>query len=47
MIFALQLAGVISVSTLVTEIVIAVSGSLIFFGAYFLLYKKDHTVLFR
>ena len=38
---ALQLAGVISVSALVTEIVIAVSGSLTFFGAYFLLYKKD------
>ncbi|MBQ2100095.1 MAG: YhfC family intramembrane metalloprotease [Lachnospiraceae bacterium] len=37
----LQLAGVISVSTVVTEIVIAVSGSLTFFGAYFLLYKKD------
>lgn len=37
----LQLAGVISVSALVAEIVIAVSGSLTFFGAYFLLYKKD------
>ena len=37
----LQLAGVISVSALVAEIVIAVFGSLTFFGAYFLLYKKD------
>jgi len=37
----LQLAGVISVSALVAEIVIAVSSSLTFFGAYFLLYKKD------
>ena len=37
----LQLAGVINVSTWVLEIVIAVAGSLTFFGAYFLLYKKD------
>lgn len=37
----LQLAEVINVSTWVLEIVIAVASSLTFFGAYFLLYKKD------
>ena len=37
----LQMAEVINVSTWVLEIVIAVAGSLTFFGAYFLLYKKD------
>ena len=36
-----QMAGVISVPMWVTELVVAVSGSLTFFGAYFLLYKKD------
>ncbi len=37
----LQLAGVINVSAWILEIVIAVASSLTFFGAYFLLYKKD------
>ncbi len=39
----LQIAGAISASMLVTELVVAISGSLTFFGAYFLLYRKDAT----
>ena len=37
----LQIAGVISVSAWASELLVAISGSLTFFGAYFLLYKKD------
>ena len=37
----LQLAGVLIVPAWVTELFVAISGSLTFFGAYFLLYKKD------
>lgn len=38
----LQLAGVLIVPAWVMELVVAVSGSLTFFGAYFLLYRKDN-----
>ena len=37
----LSMAGVIQLSTFATEAIITVVGSLTFFGAYFLLYKKD------
>lgn len=37
----LQAAGVISPSPVMLEVIIAVFGSVVFFGAYFLLYKKD------
>ena len=37
----LHMAGVISLSPLMQEAIVAVSGSAVFFGAYFLLYKKD------
>ena len=37
----LQAAGVISPSPVMLEVIVAVFGSAVFFGAYFLLYKKD------
>ena len=37
----LSMAGVIQLSTFATEAIMTVVGSLTFFGAYFLLYKKD------
>ncbi len=37
----LHMAGVISFSPLMQEAIVAVSGSAVFFGAYFFLYKKD------
>ena len=37
----LQMAGVIALSPVMLEVVVAVIGSAVFFGAYFLLYKKD------
>ena len=37
----LQMAGVISPSPVMLEVIVAVFGSAVFFGAYFLLYKKD------
>ena len=37
----LNMAGVISLSDAALEAVLAVTGILVFFGAYFLLYRKD------
>ncbi len=37
----LQMAGVIALSPVMLEVVVAVFGSAVFFGAYLLLYKKD------
>ena len=37
----LQMAGVIALSPVMLEVFVAVFGSAVFFGAYFLLYKKD------
>ena len=38
---ALSMKGLITLDTLQLELIIAVFGSLVFFGSYFLLYKKD------
>ena len=37
----LSMAGVIHLTTFSTEVLVTVIGALVFFGAYFLLYKKD------
>lgn len=37
----LSMAGVIHLTTISTEVLVTVIGALVFFGAYFLLYKKD------
>ena len=40
-VMGLNMAGVIALSSVMTEIIIAVFGCAVFFGAYFLLYRKD------
>ena len=40
----LSMAGVIHLTSFGTEAIVTICGALTFFGAYFLLYKKDKEI---